>query len=81
MGKGVESKQGELLYLALCYACHGDPGSLGNQESRVLSGVISHGVPGTSMPGFSLPDGGPLSRTQIVSLVEFINKKSPRARN
>jgi hypothetical protein len=40
---------------------------------------ITHGKPGTLMPGFSRAYGGPLTEQQIESLAAFMYEKFPRA--
>ena len=40
---------------------------------------ITHGKPGTLMPGFAKAYGGPLSDEQIDSLSKFMFDKFPRA--
>lgn len=72
------------LYKQNCLACHGDgktiAGSIAMNNptyaalvpSNVLKKVISYGVPGTAMPGFSRAAGGTLTDAQINILVEGI---------
>jgi mono/diheme cytochrome c family protein len=78
-------KLGEDLYLADCAMCHGFKGEggfapgLSNLDvsnaavAKVVAKVIAEGSPThRSMPGFSKAKGGPLSKEQIDSLVEYI---------
>ncbi len=74
LGRNVESKRGEILFNAVCYVCHREYSSLRGLSEEALREVISRGLPGTSMPGFSEAEGGPLTRGQIDSLVEFLRK-------
>jgi mono/diheme cytochrome c family protein len=80
-GKGLI---GASLYLAICYQCHGVEGegvsatALSDQDylkaidGEYLYRWIAQGKPGTAMPGYSRQYGGPLTKRQIDSLVEFI---------
>ncbi len=75
---------GEELFEAVCYMCHGhyglgdiarrinDFGYITNNDDAYFRRVISDGVPGSSMPGFSLSKGGPLNEEQIDSLVKLM---------
>ena len=39
---------------------------------------VTHGKPGSLMPGFTAREGGPLNDKQIDSLVEFLTNAFPR---
>jgi mono/diheme cytochrome c family protein len=72
------------LYAENCSVCHGlagegigatpplDNPALSQSDPRSLSKIISRGLYGTSMPAWSLEDGGPLSDYQIDQLVQLI---------
>ncbi|MBI5874653.1 MAG: DUF1573 domain-containing protein [Deltaproteobacteria bacterium] len=83
--KPAEGKSGEPLFEAACAMCHGhyglgglnapginDLGWLDKNDSSYIKKAITKGKPGTSMPGFGAPHGGPLDDSQIDSLVELI---------
>ena len=77
-GKGAI--RGEGLFDVYCIVCHGEEGSgspfttvalkeaASGMDDATLSGFISEGLPGTSMPGF----GKTLTDEQITDLVAFI---------
>jgi len=74
-------KLGGELYHAICAYCHGhgEDGKsalglleMGVKEKRYIERAIADGIPGSPMPGFSRKRGGPLSKEQITSLVEYI---------
>jgi mono/diheme cytochrome c family protein len=77
---GTGAARGEALFGVYCIMCHGERGSgstfttvalkavASGMDDASLSGFISEGLPGTSMPGF----GGTLTDVQIVDLVAFI---------
>lgn len=75
-------KTGGELFRSACGICHSAeprasmvPGLRGFQEKRDANfwrGIISSGKPGTLMPGFAIPQGGPLTDAQIESLVQFL---------
>lgn len=74
----AEGRAGMQLYNAVCAFCHG-PGGVGASAGK-LAGVGRHdldkgtslGVEDKGMPGFSTEAGGPLTREQIDSLLDFI---------
>ncbi len=80
----AKGKQGKDLYDAACFMCHDSPqqhgrnaiasdlAALSKLSDSDLKRIISKGMPGTSMPGFLSKSGGPLSKKQIQSLVEYI---------
>ena len=77
-GKG---KLGTELYEAICAYCHGcgENGKsalgllkMGVKEKRYIERAIADGIPRSPMPGFSRKCGGPLSKEEITSLVEYI---------
>ena len=70
--------RGAKLYAAICQMCHG---SLAHWEQSMppttrtpalLSNWIAEGRVGTGMAGYSIPNGGPLTRAQIDSLVTLV---------
>ena len=84
--RGV-GKYGQALYDADCAICHE-----GKNRAAVVPDLhaiktptndefwrtwIAHGKPGSLMPAFSAADGGPLSDTQIASLVAYLNQAIP----
>jgi mono/diheme cytochrome c family protein len=72
----------EQLYKAACGVCHEaehrasmvpDLRQLGHETSRDFwRAMIVAGKPGTLMPGFSFDMGGPLNKSQIDSLVDYL---------
>ena len=72
------------LYAENCTVCHGLAGegigatpplnnpNLSASDPQALYKTISRGLYGTSMPAWSVEDGGPLSDYQIDQLVQFI---------
>lgn len=75
VGENIESKQGEALFNAVCFMCHKDYAPPENSSKGLLKNSISDGVVNTSMPGFLKINGGPLSREQISSLADFLEKR------
>lgn len=79
------------LYRQNCIACHGlgpviagsiamdNPTYVSVVPRAVLLDVISNGVPGTAMPGFSSAAGGTLTGEQIEILVDGIRPKKSSA--
>ena len=77
---GRGATRGEGLFDVYCIVCHGEEGSgspfttvalkeaASGMDDATLSGFISEGLPGTSMPGF----GKTLTDEQITDLVAFI---------
>ncbi len=77
---GRGATRGEGLFDVYCIVCHGEEGSgspfttvalkeaASGMDDATLSGFISEGLPGTSMPGF----GKTLTDEQIADLVVFI---------
>lgn len=77
---GTGAERGEGLFDVYCVICHGEKGSgspfttvalkevASGMDDATLSGFISGGLPGTSMPGFSKT----LTDDQIADLVAFI---------
>jgi cytochrome c oxidase cbb3-type subunit 3/ubiquinol-cytochrome c reductase cytochrome c subunit len=75
------------LYGQSCAGCHGADGRLGAARplhdaiylalvprDRLWT-IIAHGVPGTAMPGFALAAGGPLTETQVDTLIDEMLKR------
>ena len=83
----AKGKMGEELFAAACNICHDGPTRASMVPELVTSKVprdkaywqtwITEGKQGGVMPAFSLAKGGPLSDSQIDSLVEFLLKKFP----
>jgi mono/diheme cytochrome c family protein len=85
----VGKTKGDELFAAACAICHDTP----NRASMVpdLRATakatsedywkvwITHGKPGTLMPGFGKEYGGPLTSEQIDTLAKFMFEKFPRA--
>ena len=75
------------LYVAACGICHEaqnratmvpDLHNLPHPTDYAFwKEIITHGKPRTLMPGFSAPQGGPLSPEQIESLAQLLNKSFP----
>jgi mono/diheme cytochrome c family protein len=77
---GTGAERGEGLFDVYCVICHGEKGSgspfttftlkevASGMDDATLSGFISGGLPGASMPGFSKT----LTDEQIANLVAFI---------
>ena len=75
VGMDIKSKQGEMLYNAVCFMCHKDYSTHKHLSKGLLEKSISDGITNTSMPGFAETKGGPLSSEQISSLVNFLKNK------
>lgn len=76
VGGNVQAKSGESLYDALCFSCHKDGKNFVSRKRQAMESAISLGVPGTAMPAFSVPSGGPLSAAQIRSLVDLLSQNT-----
>jgi mono/diheme cytochrome c family protein len=73
------------IYAENCAVCHGAAGegigatpalnspALQEMDAEALTKIISRGLFGTTMPAWSLEDGGPLSEYQISQLVSQIH--------
>jgi mono/diheme cytochrome c family protein len=82
--KRGEGKYGQELYAADCAICHeGEHRASMVPDLHALKTPtnyefwqiwITHGKPGSLMPGFSAADGGPLSDMQISSLASYLNE-------
>ncbi len=84
-------KTGSQLYEAACGVCH--EGGHRNEmvpDLNIAREVrdyeywrrwIADGKEGTLMPGFSKPQGGPLTDAQIMSLAHFLTRKYPNPQN
>lgn len=76
---------GRDLYVKACVICHADEGratmvpdlrTLSPQPTAELwRQAIAIGKPGTLMPAFALAEGGPLTRPQIDSLVDYLTTR------
>jgi mono/diheme cytochrome c family protein len=81
--------KGEEIFAAACAICHDTPHRASMvPDLRAAKKAtsedywkvwITHGKPGTLMPGFSKAYGGPLSDEQINTLAAFMFEKFPRA--
>jgi mono/diheme cytochrome c family protein len=78
-----EIEQGAQLYAENCTVCHGPEGqgrvgaTLAQDWPSIrpdlrIEATIRRGVPGSVMPAWSQENGGPLSNTEIDSLVQYI---------
>jgi hypothetical protein len=82
-------KSGAALYKVACGICHDSPQratmvpDLKVWAAKTPVGtnywktMVTHGKPGTLMPGFAATEGGPLDNNQINSLAEFLRSKYP----
>ena len=82
---------GRALFAASCANCHGTNGEgkigrainsrdlLATTSDQTFFGLISTGVPGTLMPAWGQPSGGPFTDQQISQLVAFIRAWEPTA--
>ncbi|MBL0058164.1 MAG: DUF1573 domain-containing protein [Elusimicrobia bacterium] len=84
--RSSEGKKGENLYMASCAMCHENhrrggrliasaADDLSGRPTAALRTSITDGVAGTSMPAFGHAHGGPLSSSQIKSLVRYIHSQ------
>jgi mono/diheme cytochrome c family protein len=83
-------KYGKDLYVAACGICHAaehratmvpDLHQLKvTPNAEYWRFFVENGKPGTLMPAFSVPQGGPLTDPQIESLVGYLVKEFPRER-
>ena len=84
-------KSGAELYGAVCAMCHGAKGDgglapglrardyLASHDDKALGEAIAYGTANPKMPGFSDLMGGPLSASQIASLVKLLRDWGPSA--
>lgn len=81
----VELK-GEALFHKACGICHEsehratmvpDLAAKPHGNATYWTQWVRIGKPGTFMPGFDKPHGGPLNEEQIVSLLEFLQQRFP----
>jgi hypothetical protein len=80
-------QNGAQLYSVACGICHESPHrasmvpNLATLKKDVPDNywpeLIAHGKPGTLMPGFAARDGGPLSESQIDSLIDYLQMRFP----
>jgi mono/diheme cytochrome c family protein len=83
----AKGKSGKDLYVAACGICHDaehrasmvpDLHALNYPTGEeTWKNWIVHGKPGTLMPAFSVPEGGPLTDDQIASLVSYLTIAIP----
>ena len=90
--KPAAAKQGADLYAAICEMCHGPEGEgdrgpslrspdyLESHTDQELETGIAYGTANPRMPGFAEMMGGPLSQSQIRSLVQLIRSWGPLTR-
>lgn len=81
-------KMGENLYVTACGICHEaknratmvpDLRALKTPiDDNYWQNWVTHGKAGTLMPGFAAAEGGPLTDTQITSLVQYLTQAFPR---
>ena len=79
-----DGKYGQELYAADCAICHEsehrasmvpDLHALKTPTNYEFWRIwVTHGKPGSLMPGFSTADGGPLSDIQVASLASYLNE-------
>lgn len=73
-------KEGIELFRVDCIMCHNSRKSaypiseMSKRSKQYLINAIRNGVDGSSMPGWSLQNGGPLGEEEISSLVDLISK-------
>lgn len=72
------SKSGAGLYAAVCLMCHGGPEQLKTRDRAELTRWTAVGDASKGMPGYAHSVGGPLSDSQIQSLVELTASSPPR---
>lgn len=83
-----DPSQGAVVFQQNCIACHGEEAEggfgwplaknwPGNQPEVFISQVVSNGIQGTIMPGWSLAQGGPLSQDQIEDVSAYILSLQP----
>ncbi len=80
----ARGRAGRELFTAICAFCHGENGGggsapsirekdyLASHSNDELTTMITYGSANPKMPGFSELMGGPLSKEQIVSLVDLL---------
>ena len=85
----ASGKDGAALWDAVCAMCHGATGNgglapglrseeyLGSHDDAALAQAIAYGTSNPKMPGFSELMGGPLSGTQVASLVTLLRSWGP----
>ncbi len=83
-----DPSQGAVVFQQNCVACHGERAEggfgwplaknwPGNQPQVFISQVVSNGIQGTIMPGWSQAKGGPLTRDQIENVSAYILTLQP----
>lgn len=84
--KPAEGKTGAELFKSICSICHEaehraqmvpDLAAKPRGGAAYWSAWLRIGKPGSFMPAFDKPHGGPLTEEQIASLVEFLSVKYP----
>jgi cytochrome c oxidase cbb3-type subunit 3 len=91
--QAAQIARGQQLFADNCTTCHGDNGEgdkgpalnsqkfLKSTDDGTIFSIISSGVPGTAMPTWAQPHGGPFTDEQIRDLVSFIRQWEPTAPN
>lgn len=74
-----KDKMGFDLFRADCFMCHNagkntSLSTMSKQPESLLYKAVVEGVNGTTMPGWALRKGGPLTDAQIRSLIELIKE-------
>lgn len=80
---------GAVVYQENCAVCHGADGLgrigqtlakawPGQEPAVYIAEVVANGIPGTTMPAWSVERGGPLSQEQIADVAAFVLTLSPR---
>ena len=89
--KTLAETAGKKLYAENCAACHGDRGEgkvgpalnskdlLKTTTDETLFQLTRTGVPGTVMPAWGQPFGGPMTDQQVAHLVAFLRAWEPTA--
>ncbi len=83
-----DPSQGAVVFQQNCVACHGERAEggfgwplarnwPGNQPQVFISQVVSNGIQGTIMPGWSQAKGGPLTQDQIENVSAYILTLQP----
>ena len=79
---------GAVVYQTNCVACHGEEGRgrfgaplakswPGNDPAVFINGVVTVGIEGTTMPGWSSVVGGPLTTVDVENVTAYLLSLSP----
>lgn len=82
-GIAGDAAAGSIVYQANCTVCHGAQGQggiggklarswPGNDPLAYVVGVVSDGIPGSTMPAWSKAGGGPLTETEIADVGAYV---------